>query len=165
MPTPIKDDDRLMDKNCMHRCLDLAREAAAAEEVPVGAVVVLDGRVLGEGRNRTREMRSALAHAEMIALQAAIGRARALPHEFVEGRLPGATLYCSLEPCFMCAGALLHARLGRVVFAAADPKFGACGSLANLPRDERLNHRCRVVDGVLAEESAQLLREFFQRLR
>ena len=85
--------------------------------------------------------------------------------KLVEGRLPGATLYCSLEPCFMCAGALLHARVGRVVFGAADPKFGACGSLANLPLDERLNHRCPVVAGVLGEESAQMLREFFQALR
>ena len=142
----------------MRRCLELAREAAEHGEVPVGAVVVRDGRVLGEGRNRCEEKGTALAHAEMEALTAAF-------REAGEGRLVGAVLYCSLEPCFMCTGALLHARVARVVFGARDPKFGACGSLATLPADDRLNHRCPVDEGLLAEDSAEMLRAFFRRLR
>ncbi len=158
MPTPIKDDSSSGDEKYMERCLELAREAAAADEVPIGAVVVRAGVVLGEGRNRTRERRDPTAHAEMLAITQACAAAGAQ-------RIPDAELYCSLEPCFMCAGALLHARVARVVYAATDPKFGACGSLADLPSDPRLNHRCPVVAGVLAEDSAELLREFFQRLR
>jgi tRNA(adenine34) deaminase len=167
MATPIKADEAGTDEKYMTRCLDLAREAAAAGEVPVGALVVLDGRILGAARNRSRERGSALAHAEMIALEAAIQavHAAAGPAHAASGRIDGAVLYCSLEPCFMCTGALLHARVSRVVFAAQDPKFGACGSLADLPADPRLNHRCPVTSGLLAEESARLLREFFQRLR
>ena len=142
----------------MQRCLELAREAEAAGEVPVGAIIVLDGQIIGEGRNRCRERRNSLAHAEMIALDQAFAAAG-------EARLVGAVAYCSLEPCFMCAGALLHARVARIVFAARDPKFGACGSLAMLPADSRLNHRCPVDEGLRADESAALLRGFFQRLR
>lgn len=142
----------------MARCLELAREAMAREEVPVGAVVAREGRVLGEGHNRCEEGRSPLLHAEMEALHAAFATAG-------EGRLPGAVLYCSLEPCFMCAGALLHARVARIVFAARDPKFGACKSLAELATDARLNHRCEVEEGLLAEESAALLRGFFAARR
>ena len=157
MPTPIKDQDDT-DQNYMGRCLVLAREAGAAQEVPVGAVVTVAGRIVAEGRNRTRERRDPMAHAEMLALRAAFTAAG-------EGRIRDAVLYCSLEPCFMCTGALLHARVARVVFGAHDPKFGACGSLFDLPADPRLNHRCPVTAGVRAEESAALLREFFQRLR
>ena len=142
----------------MQQCLTLAREAAEHGEVPVGAVVMRDGIVLGQGRNRCEERRDATAHAEMEALRAAIARVG-------EGRIPGATLYCTLEPCFMCAGAALHARVARIVFAARDPKFGACGSLAELPADRRLNHRCPVDEGCGAEESAELLRKFFRALR
>lgn len=142
----------------MARCLDLAREAAAAGEVPVGSIVVRDGTVIGEGRNRCVERGDPLAHAEMLALAEAF-------QAVGEARLPGATLYCTLEPCFMCTGGLLHARVARVVFGAHDPKFGACGSLADLPADRRLNHRCPVEAGVGAEASAALLREFFRRLR
>ncbi len=146
------------DERRMQRCLELAREAAAHDEVPVGALVVVDGVVVGEGRNRCEELRSALAHAEMEALQQALARTG-------EPRLPTATLYCTLEPCFLCTGALLHVRVARVVFGALDPKFGACGSLANLPADPRLNHRCPVTGGVLAEASAGLLRAFFRGKR
>lgn len=142
----------------MERCLDLARAAADRGEVPVGALVLRDGVELAAEGNRCVEQRSPLAHAEILALQRAFTRAG-------EGRLPGATLYCTLEPCFMCAGAALHARVARIVFATRDPKFGACGSLADLPRDSRLNHRCEVVEGLRAEESAALLRGFFARLR
>lgn len=142
----------------MRRCLVLAEASGVADEVPVGALVVREGQILGEGRNRCEERRSPLAHAEMEALAQAFANAG-------EGRLPGATLYCTLEPCILCTGALLHARIERVVYGARDPKFGACGSLYHLPSDPRLNHRCTVVEGVLADESAALLRSFFRRLR
>ncbi len=147
-----------IDARWMRRCLDLAVEAEAAGEVPVGAVVVRDGRALGEGRNRCVEKGTPLAHAELEALVAAFAGAG-------EARLPGAVAYSTLEPCFMCAGALLHARVSRIVFGARDPKFGACGSLALLPADPRLNHRCSVREGVLAAEAAALLRGFFAERR
>lgn len=124
----------------------------------MGALVVRDGQILGEGRNRCEELRDPLAHAEMEALAASLSLGG-------QGRLPDAVLYSSLEPCFMCTGALLHARVGRIVYGARDPKFGACGSLANLPTDQRMNHRCEVTAGVLADASADLLRDFFRRLR
>lgn len=146
------------DARWIARCLELAHEAAAADEVPVGAVVVLDGTVVGEGRNRVEALRSPLAHAEIEALQAAFASVGVK-------RLPDATLYCTLEPCFLCAGAALHARVRRVVFGARDPKFGAVRSLANLLEDARLNHRCEVVEGVGASASAELLRGFFRRKR
>jgi len=151
--TRTSEDERYMD-----RCLEAAASAAARGEVPVGALVVLDGRVLAVGSNRCVERSNPLAHAEMEALDAAFAAVGA-------GRLPGAVLYCTLEPCFMCAGALLHARVARVVFGAHDPKFGACGSLATLPADVRLNHRCPITAGVLAADSARLLRGFFAERR
>jgi len=157
MPGAIKDPAN-DDAKYMARCLELAASAAAVGEVPVGALVVQEGQILGVGRNRCEELTDPLAHAEMEALAAALASVG-------EGRLPEAVLYCSLEPCFMCTGALLHARVSRIVYGARDPKFGACGSLANLPNDQRLNHRCPVTEGVLADASADLLREFFQRLR
>lgn len=146
------------DARWLARCLELARQAAAADEVPVGAVVVVDGQVVGEGRNRVEELRSPLAHAEMLALQQALVHAG-------NKRLANATLYCSLEPCFLCAGAILHTRVDRVVFGASDPKFGAVRSLANVLEDPRLNHRCTVVPGVEAAASAELLRAFFRHKR
>ena len=142
----------------LQRCLQLAREAALAGEVPIGALVVREGEILGAARNRCEERKTPLAHAEMLALDHAFARVG-------EGRIPGAVLYCSLEPCFMCTGAALHARVERIVFSTRDPKFGACGSLANLPTDERLNHRCSVTEGMLADASAELLKTFFRRLR
>ncbi|MBM3974198.1 MAG: nucleoside deaminase [Planctomycetes bacterium] len=148
----IRDDERWM-----QRCLELAQQAAAADEVPVGALVVLDGVVVGEGRNRVEAQRSPLAHAEMEALQQALAR--------VGARLPGAVLYSTLEPCFLCAGAILHTRVARVVFGARDPKFGAVRSLATVLEDPRLNHRCQVAEGVGAEASASLLRTFFRGKR
>src|SRR5882672_3151032 len=125
------------DARWMQRALELAAEAARAGEVPVGAVLVVDGVEVGAGRNRCEQRGSSLAHAEIEALQqafAAVG----------QKRLPEATVYCTLEPCFQCTGALLHARVRRIVFGARDPKFGACKSLAELPADPRLNHRCPV---------------------
>ncbi len=151
--SPSSDDDHMM-----RRCLELARAAGSREEVPVGAVVVIAGEVVGEGSNRCLERGTPLAHAELEALERAFADTGA-------GRLPQAILYSSLEPCFMCAGAALHARVQRIVFAAKDPKFGACGSLAMLPRDRRLNHRCQVDGGLMADQSGELLRRFFQRLR
>jgi tRNA(adenine34) deaminase len=142
----------------MLRCLELAQEAAAADEVPVGAVVVLGDEVIGVGRNRVEERRNPLAHAELEALNAAFARTGSK-------RLPDAELFCTLEPCFLCAGAILHARVRRVVFGARDPKFGAVRSLATLLEDARLNHRCEVVEPVEAEASAALLRAFFRARR
>ena len=153
MTSPTSEDERWI-----ARCLELAREAAAHDEVPVGAIVVLDGAVIGVGRNRVEERRSPLAHAEMEALQAALAK-------MGEKRLPDAELYCTLEPCFLCAGAILHTRVRRVVFGALDPKFGAVRSLGNVLQDERLNHRCEVLEGVSADESAELLRAFFRQKR
>ncbi|MEI6130715.1 MAG: nucleoside deaminase, partial [Planctomycetota bacterium] len=127
------------DERWIARCLLLAAEAAAADEVPVGAVVVINGQLVGEGRNRIEAQQSPFAHAEMEALQHAV-------QQLGQKRLPLATLYCTLEPCFLCAGALLHARVQRVVFGARDPKFGAVRSLATLLEDPRLNHRCTVVE-------------------
>jgi tRNA(adenine34) deaminase len=146
------------DERWIARCLELAREAAANDEVPVGAIVVIDGEVVGVGRNRVEELRSPLAHAEMEALQAALAK-------MGEKRLPDAELYSTLEPCFLCAGAILHTRVRRVVFGARDPKFGAVRSLGNVLEDERLNHRCVVLEGVQADESAELLRSFFRKKR
>lgn len=146
------------DECFMRACLDLAAAAGERGEVPVGALVVVDDVVVGAGSNRCEELVSPLAHAEMQALHAAFAAVG-------EGRIPGATLYCSLEPCLMCTGAALHARVGRIVFGARDPKFGACGSLYSLPGDTRLNHRCGVDEGVLGEASAELMRAFFRRLR
>ncbi|MFT4514238.1 MAG: tRNA(adenine34) deaminase [Planctomycetota bacterium] len=153
MTSPTSEDERWI-----ARCLELAREAAASDEVPVGAIVVIDGEVVGVGRNRVEELRSPLAHAEMEALQAALAKMGVK-------RLPDAELYCTLEPCFLCAGAILHTRVRRVVFGARDPKFGAVRSLGNILEDVRLNHRCEVLEGVQADESAELLRSFFRKKR
>ena len=146
------------DERWIARCLELAAAAGARGEVPVGAVVVLDGVEIGAGSNRVEELRSPLAHAEIEALQAALARAGVK-------RLPEAELYCSLEPCFLCAGAILHVRVRRVVFGARDPKFGAVRSLANLLEDPRLNHRCEVGEGVGAVASAEMLKAFFRTRR
>lgn len=142
----------------MHAALELARQAAALGEVPVGAVVVLGGVGVGSGFNRRETDRDPLAHAEVLALQQAAAR--------VGGwRLSGCTLYVTLEPCAMCAGALVNARVDRLVYGAADPKAGYCGTLGNLVQDPRLNHRLAVTGGVLEGECAALLRGFFSALR
>ncbi len=143
----------------MRRALELAEEAAGTGEVPVGAVL-LDprGRAVAETRNRNLELADPTAHAEILALREGgrlAGGWRLLDH----------TLYVSLEPCAMCAGALVLARVARLVFGAPDPKSGMCGSLADIPRDPRLNHRLEVTGGVLAEESGELLRAFFRERR
>jgi len=142
----------------MRLALAEAERAFGEDEVPVGAVIVLDGEVVGRGRNRTRALVDPTAHAEVLAVRAAAAAVGAQ-------RLVGATCYSTLEPCFMCAGALSHARVGRVVWATRDPKFGGCASLGRVLSDARLNHRALIHEGVLAEESARLLRTFFQSKR
>jgi tRNA(adenine34) deaminase len=143
----------------MEVALDEARAAAAEGEVPVGAVVVsASGEELGRGRNRREQDQDPLAHAELLAIAAAARR-------LGSWRLVGATLYVTLEPCAMCAGALVVSRVERLVYGAADPKAGYCGTLGDLVRDPRLNHRLEVTAGVAEEKAAGLLREFFARLR
>jgi tRNA(adenine34) deaminase len=146
------------DEAFMQQALALAREAAALGEVPVGAVVVHDGSVIGTGFNRREVDRHPLAHAEMLALDAAAKKLGVW-------RLSGATLYVTLEPCAMCAGALVQSRVTRLVFGALDPKAGAVGSLYNLAEEPRHNHRLQVRSGILADESRLLLKTFFERLR
>lgn len=142
----------------MRQALDQAQNAWTLGEVPVGAVVVKEGRVIATGFNQPIGTHDPTAHAEIMALRAA---ASILGNY----RLPGCELYVTLEPCAMCAGAMMHARLNRVVFGAADPKTGTCGSIVNLFDQEKLNHHTELVGGVLAEECGQLLREFFAERR
>jgi tRNA(adenine34) deaminase len=142
------------DLGYMRRALELARRAAEKGEVPVGAVLVHEGRVVGEGWNCPIGSSDATSHAETEAIRAAC---KALGNY----RIPGASLYVTLEPCVMCSGAIMHARIGRVVFGASDPKTGACGSVVNLFAEGRLNHHATVEAGVLAEESIALLKSFF----
>ena len=142
------------DRRLMRRALELARLASDAGEVPVGAVLVIDGVIVGEGYNRPIATCDPSAHAEMQALRDAAQRAG-------NYRLPGSVLYVTLEPCVMCAGAIMHARVGRVVFGAPDPKTGACGGVLDLFAEVRLNHHTRVEGGVLAQECSELLRVFF----
>lgn len=163
-PTPkhvqIADDGfSPQDRRWMQRALELAVHARDADgEVPVGAVLVLDGEAVGEGWNRNITLNDASAHAEIGALREA-GR------RLGNHRVPGATLYVTLEPCAMCAMALVHARVARVVYAVADPKTGAAGSVFDTLVDPRHNHRVAVQGGLRAEESAALLRDFFRARR
>ena len=147
-----------LDRRFMHSALELARQALESEDVPVGALVVHDGRIIGRGCNQREKLQDPTAHAEMIALTAA---AEYIGH----WRLDECTMYVTLEPCAMCAGALVLARVPRLVFGAADGKAGACGSLFTITDDARLNHRVETVSGVLAEPCAELLREFFRHRR
>lgn len=148
----------MSDTEFMNEALSLARAAASAGEVPVGALVVHDGRVLGRGFNAPIGRHDPTAHAEVQAMREA---AAALGNY----RLTGCTLYVTLEPCVMCTGAIMHARIARVVYGAADPKTGACGSVVNLFAESRLNHHAVVEGGVLAEECGALLSEFFRSRR
>ena len=142
----------------MALALEAAREARDADEVPIGALIVLDGVIVGRGRNRTRELGDPTVHAEMEALRAAARTTGA-------ARLPGAVCYTTVEPCFMCAGALSHARVARVVWGVRDPKFGGCASLGHVLTDERLNHRAQITEGVQAAAARTLLQEFFRSKR
>lgn len=141
----------------MRRALALAQEAAQAGEVPVGCVIVRDGEIIGEGRNRREELGRAASHAEMEAIAAANAR-------LGDWRLDGCALYVTLEPCPMCAGAILNARISRVFYGARDPAFGACGGVTNLFMEDFPN-RPALVGGVLAEECRSALGAFFQKLR
>jgi len=142
----------------MARALETARAGRLRGEVPVGAVIVRGDAVLAEAHNRTVERDDPTAHAEMVAIRAAARRVG-------DWRLTGCTLYVTLEPCAQCAGAIVLARISRLVFGAADPRSGMAGSLENLVRDPRLNHRAELLGGVLAEESSALLRSFFRARR
>ena len=142
----------------MARALELARAGGLRGEVPVGAVIVQGGMVLAESHNRTADRRDPTAHAELVAIRAAARR-------LGDWRLTDCTLYVTLEPCAQCAGAIVLARIPRLVFGAHDPKAGMAGSLGNLVQDPRLNHRADLLGGVLAEESSSLLRSFFRARR
>jgi tRNA(adenine34) deaminase len=142
----------------MARAMARADFAGEQGEVPVGAVLVAGGDILGAGANAIEAHQDATAHAEMQALRQAAAAV-------ASRRLTGTTLYVTLEPCAMCAGALVLARVARVVFGAWDPKGGACGTLRNVVRDPRLNHRCQVLGGVMEKDCAAQLRVFFARLR
>ncbi len=135
-----------------------AQQASALGEIPVGAVAIKDGQIVGSSGNRRESANDPTAHAEILAIQEAARRLGAW-------RLTGVTLYVTLEPCVMCAGALVLARIDRLVFGARDAKAGAVGSLMNLVQDGRLNHRIEVVEGVLASECSDLLKNFFRQLR
>ena len=143
-----------VDLRFMREALELAAAAAAAGEVPVGAVVVKEGRVIGRGYNRPISSHDPTAHAEIVALRDAAQ---------AEGnyRLPGCDIYVTLEPCAMCVGAMVHARLGRIVYGAKDPKTGACGSIVDLPAIAHWNHHGVFTGGVLADECGAVLKRFF----
>jgi tRNA(adenine34) deaminase len=146
------------DRYFMTRALELAREAEHAGEVPVGAVIVKDNHIIAEGWNRPISTADPTAHAEIVAMRVA---ATALNNY----RLIDCTLYVTLEPCAMCAGAMVHARVKRLVYGAADPRAGAAGTIFNITDHSALNHRVEVTSGVIAEESALVLRNFFQSRR
>lgn len=146
------------DERWMREALDEAARAAEAGEVPVGAVVVSERRIIGRGRNQTEGLQDPTAHAEILALTAAANTLKSW-------RLDGTTLYVTLEPCVMCIGAIFNARVARLVFATPDPKRGAVGSVVNLSEEERLNHHLEVSSGTLAGDSSALLKAFFEKLR
>ncbi len=142
----------------MDEALKLARIAAQQGEVPVGCVVVLDGQIVGKGYNQREGQADPVAHAEIIALRDAAAHLK-------RWRLTGAVVYVSLEPCPMCAGALINSRIERLVYGCSDPKSGACGTLYNIGQDPRLNHLFEITKGVKEKESAQLLKSFFKERR
>jgi tRNA(adenine34) deaminase len=146
------------DVDFMRRALELAQRAGLDNEVPVGALLVLDEKVIGEGWNRPIGSHDPTAHAEIVALRDGAQRMR-------NYRVENTTLYVTLEPCAMCMGAVLNARVSRVVFGAWDPKAGACGSVIDLPREPKLTRRVDIFGGVCSDESAALLREFFEARR
>ena len=147
-----------LDRQFMQQALDQAKLAANAGEVPVGAVLVRDGQIISTGFNQPIANSDPSAHAEMMALRTAAQNES-------NYRLPGTTLYVTLEPCTMCAGAMLHARVERVVFGAADPKTGAAGSVLNVFSEKQINHQTQVEGGIMGEECGQILRDFFKDRR
>lgn len=157
-PEAVRLTPEARDREFIQRAIDLAARAEAEGEVPVGALVVLNDEVIGEGWNRPIAAHDPTAHAEIIALRAAAER-------LGNYRLTGATLYVTLEPCPMCAGAMVHARIARVVYGASDPLAGSAGSVFDLLGSEKLNHRAAVQGGILADQCSQQLRAFFQSRR
>jgi tRNA(adenine34) deaminase len=146
------------DEQYMRQAIEAAKIAEENGDVPIGAVVVYENQVIGRAYNQREQLKDPTAHAEIIALTQAAA--------FIESwRLHGCTIYVTLEPCAMCAGALVLGRLDRLVYGCNDPKAGACGSLYNIVQDERLNHRLEITSGVIADECAKLLQDFFQRRR
>jgi tRNA(adenine34) deaminase len=150
--------EAIADQDAMQAALAQARLAVEAGEVPIGAVVVHQGKIIGRGQNSLLRNLDPTAHAEIIAMRDA---AKAIGNY----RLIGCTLYVTLEPCAMCAGAMIHARLDRMVYATADPKAGACGSVLSVLNHPQLNHQMQVEQGIAAEESAEMLRAFFRERR
>ena len=146
------------DDVCMREALTLAHEAWRAGEVPVGAVIVKDGAIIGRGYNRPITSHDPTTHAEIVAIRNAAAHLK-------NYRLIDCELYVTLEPCMMCVGAMLHARLKRVVYGARDPKTGACGSVIDLPGEKRLNHHAIFTGGVLTEECSDMLKAFFRERR
>jgi tRNA(adenine34) deaminase len=146
------------DLEYMQLALEQARLAPARGEVPIGAVLVLDGQVLAQVHNFREVWQDPTAHAEVVAIREAATR-------LGTWRLTGTTLYVTVEPCSMCAGAIIQSRVSRLVFGARDPKAGACGSVFNLPDERRLNHRVEVIGGIMERESQELMQKFFKRLR
>ena len=148
----------MTDADYMRHALELASQAQATGEVPVGAVVVMDGEIIGRGFNAPISRHDPSAHAEMMALRDAA-------HNIGNYRLVGCELFVTLEPCLMCAGAIMHARIARLVYGASDPKTGACGSVVDAFAEQRLNHHTEVTGGVLAEECGLMLSNFFAMRR
>jgi tRNA(adenine34) deaminase len=142
----------------MSMALQEARKGYDLGEVPVGSVVVLNNQLLGRGFNQTEKLKDPTAHAEILAITSAC-------EAVGDWRLDDAIMYCTLEPCSMCAGAAVLARIKKIVFGASDPKFGACGSIFNIPVDPRLNHRIELEDGVMADDVAEMMRTFFREVR
>lgn len=154
----MQKNDTNTDSTWMQLALDLAREAAKKGEVPVGAIVVKNGQIIGQGSNKPIGLHDPSAHAEIIAMRAAA-------QHLGNYRLVDCTLYVTLEPCAMCAGAIQHARIARLVYGACDAKTGACGSVVNLMNEPKLNHHCEVIGGVLAAECGAVLSDFFKQRR
>ncbi len=146
------------DEKYMSWALEEAEKALESEDAPIGAVIVKGDNIIGSGYNQVEKNGDPSAHAEMIAIKEAV-------QNNGYKRLLDCDIYVTVEPCAMCAGAIVLARLRRIVFGAYDPKAGACGSLYNIPSDERLNHKCEIVPGVLQEECSQILKDFFKKIR
>ncbi len=142
----------------MAKAFMLAEQAYEEKEVPVGALIVKDGHIIGKGYNQTERLKDATAHAEMVAISAACAN---LENKYLEG----CTLYVTLEPCPMCAGALVWSKIDRIVFGATDPKAGACGSVFNLATNNKLNHQVEVIQGIMEQDCEWLLKDFFRKQR
>ncbi len=142
----------------MRLAINEAAEAFEADEVPIGAIVVYKNRIVGRGHNQTESLKDATAHAEMIALSAAYNQRG-------DWRLEDCYLFSTIEPCTMCSGAAVLSRIKTIVYGAKDPKFGACGSIFNVPTEKKLNHRIEVVGGILKDEIAEMMQQFFKQVR